>query len=226
MPFGLRNAGQSFQRLMDKVGAGLPFVFIYLDDILIASPDEVSHQRHLQVVFGQLRDHGLILNLSKCVFGQSAVDFLGHRVSEAGAEPLTKHLEAIQAFPQPHSSKDLQSFLGLVNFYRRFVPAAARILLPLTSALKGGKTLRLQWTADMGTAFEAAKAAVCEAAQLAHPDPSAPISLACDASESHVGAVLQQLSPKGWQPLSFYSKIIIIIIIIIIHLFRTDRTTC
>jgi hypothetical protein len=101
---------------MDKVRAGLPFIFIYLDDILIASPDEVSHHQHLQVVFGRLRDHGLILNLSKCVFGQSAVDFLGHRVSEAGAEPLTKHLEAIQSFPQPHNSKDLQSFWDLSTF--------------------------------------------------------------------------------------------------------------
>jgi hypothetical protein len=87
MPFGLRNAGQSFQRLMDTVGAGLSFVFIYLDDIHIASPDEDSHPQHMRTILQRLRQHGLLLNLSKCVFGQSVVDFLGHRVSEQGSEP-------------------------------------------------------------------------------------------------------------------------------------------
>ncbi len=82
------------------------------------------------LIFQRLKEPGLLLNLSKCIFGQSAVDFLEHRVSEAGTEALIKHLEAIQSFPQPQNCKDLQSFLGLVNFYERFIPAAAMILLP------------------------------------------------------------------------------------------------
>jgi hypothetical protein len=139
-----RNAGQSFQRLMNTVGAGLFFVFIYLDDILIASPDEDFHLRHMRTILQRLRQHGLLLNLSKCIFGQSAVDFLDPRVSKQGSEPLTKHLEAIQVFPQPRDTKDLQSFLGLVNFYRQFILAAARILHPLTSALHGGGKTKLE----------------------------------------------------------------------------------
>jgi hypothetical protein len=206
MPFGLRNAGQTFQRLMDMVGAGLSFVFIYLDDVLVASPDEVSHVQHLALVFQRLREFGLQLYIAKCSFGQPHVEFLGHHISEGGAEPLLKHLEAVQAFPRPLDVKGLQGFLGLINFYRRFIPAAARILLPLTSALKGGKKARLDWSQPMEDAFVAAKAALCEAASLAHPDPKAAVSLACDASDTHVGAVLQQWSPQGWQPLSFYSK--------------------
>jgi hypothetical protein len=98
MPCGLRNAGQSFQRLMDTVGAGLSFVFIYLDNILIASPDEESHLQHLCTILQKLRQHGLLVNLSKSICGQSTVNFWGDRVSEQGAEPLTKYLEAIQAF--------------------------------------------------------------------------------------------------------------------------------
>jgi hypothetical protein len=82
---------------MDTVAAGLSFVFIYLDNILITSPDEDSHLQHLRTILRRLRQ----LNLSKCIFSQSAVNFLVHRVSEQGAEPLTKHLEAIQVFPQP-----------------------------------------------------------------------------------------------------------------------------
>jgi hypothetical protein len=117
-----------------------------------------------------------------------------------------KHLEAIQAFRKPQDVKGIQGFLGLVNLYRRFIPAAARILLPLTSALARGKKAKLEWSLQMEAAFEAAKAALCRVMSLAHPDPSAAISLACDASDSHVGAVLQQWSPKGWQPLSFCSK--------------------
>jgi hypothetical protein len=160
----------------------------------------------MRTILQRLRQHGLLLNLSKCVFGQSAVDFLGHRAPEQGAEPLTKHLEAVQVFPQPRDTKDLQSFLGIVNFYRRFIPAAAKILHPLTSALRGGGKTKLEWSPQMQAAFEAAKEAVYRATRLTHPDPDALISLACDASDAHVGAVLQQLTPKGWQPLSFYSK--------------------
>ena len=88
MPFGLTNAGQTFQRLMDRFGAGMDFVFIYLDDILIASPDETSPCRHVHTVLSRLQDFGLILNLSKCRFGLPEVEFLGHRVSAAGVEPM------------------------------------------------------------------------------------------------------------------------------------------
>jgi hypothetical protein len=206
MPFGLRNAGQTFQRLMDMVGAGLTFIFMYLDDVLVASPDEVSHVQHLAQVFQRLREFGLQLNIYKCSFGQPHVEFLGHHISERGAEPLLKHLEAVQAFLRLQDVKDLQGFLGLINFYQWFIPAAAKILLPLTSALKGGKKARLDWSQQMEDAFVAAKAALCEVVSLAQPDLTAAVSLACDASDTHVGAVLQQWSSKGWQLPSFYSK--------------------
>ncbi len=88
MPFGLRNSGQSFQRMMDRVVAGLEGVFCYLDDILVAFSDPESHRRHLRALLARLREFGLVLNLKKCVFGQSAVEFLGHSVSGAGAAPL------------------------------------------------------------------------------------------------------------------------------------------
>jgi hypothetical protein len=192
MPFGLKNTGQSFQRLMDRVGAGLDFVFIYMDDILVASVDEQSHLSQLRQLLERLREFGLVLNLEKCQFGRAEVDFLGHRISAQGAEPLSSHLSAIQEFGKPADIKALQLFLGLVNFYRRFIPGAARILLPLTNALRGGKRAKLLWTADMDTVFQQAKTAVCQATRLCHPDPHASVSLAVEASESHVGAVLQQ----------------------------------
>ncbi len=123
-----------------------------------------------------------------------------------GGGAAVRHLSAIQEFGQPADIKALQSFLGLVNFYRRFIPGAARILLPLTNALRGGKRAKLLWTADMATAFQQAKAAVCQATRLCHPDPQASVSLAVDASESYVGAVLQQAEGTHWRPLAFFSK--------------------
>jgi hypothetical protein len=137
MPFGLRNAGQSFQRFMDEVLSGLDFAFCYLDDILIGSSTPDEHLLHLHLVLQRLQQYGLVLNMEKCEIGRAGIDFLGHHITAAGASPITKHVEVIQSFPQPQDKKQLQSFLGLVNFYRRFIPAAAQILLPLTDALRG-----------------------------------------------------------------------------------------
>merc|ERR1711911_48706 len=205
MPFGLRNAGSTFQRLMDRVLVGLPFIFVYLDDVLIASPDHASHRHHLREVFGRLRENGLTINPKKSVFGQEEVKFLGHRVSASGIRPLPGHVEAVVQFPRPSTRPDLQRFLGLVNFYRRFLRGAAGFLLPLTNALQGpGKSL--DWSPSMEQAFNAAKTSLANAAELEHPQADFPISLMVDASGSHVGAVLQHFRRSSWAPLSFYSK--------------------
>jgi hypothetical protein len=98
MPFGFKNAGQTFRRLMDRVGSDLPYVFIYLDDILVASPDVESHKVHLWTILQRLREFGLVLNIKKCVLGCQSVDFLGHRIMSIGVEPLHKHVEAIQQY--------------------------------------------------------------------------------------------------------------------------------
>ena len=122
MPFGLKNSAQAFQRLMDGVLRGLPAVFVYLDDILIASPDLESHKRHLREVFKRLQDGGLAVNLKKCVLGQSEVTFLGHRISDAGVVPLPQKVEAIQKMPRPETKVNLQRFLGCINYYHLSFP--------------------------------------------------------------------------------------------------------
>jgi hypothetical protein len=139
MPFGLRNAGSSFQRMMDRVLVGLPFACCYLDDLRIASPDLESHQLHLRAVFERLRLFGLVINLEKCVFSVDSFEFLGHIVSAQGARPITSYVEAVERRPPPTTIKELQVFLGLVNFYRRFLPGVAVTLRPLTDALRGSR---------------------------------------------------------------------------------------
>ena len=209
MPFGLKNAGMTFQRFMDRLLAGLPFVLIYLDDILIFSPDRSSHTDHLRQVLQILKDAGLVLNRAKCEFFRSTVEFLGLRVAAGGVSPLPDQISAVRNFPQPSTVKELQAFLGAVNFYRRFIPAAARILLPLTAELKGGRkgSDSLQWTSPMLAAFADIKTALLKTASLAFPVDTAELSLATDASATHVGAVLQQRSSPtaDWQPLGFFS---------------------
>jgi hypothetical protein len=210
LPLGLRNAGSTFQRLMDRVLSGLPWCFWYLDDIIAASSSQDEHRLHLRQLFERLRQFGLVINAEKCQFGVTKVEFLGHEVTAKGARPLQSHVEALQRHPPPTNVKQLQGFLGLVNFYRWFVKGAARLLKPLTDALKGGKSGKdaMEHSPAFLAAVEAAKRAVAEAALLAHPVDGAEICLMVDASDVHVGASLQQrTSPSGpWQPLGFFSK--------------------
>jgi hypothetical protein len=199
------NAAQTFQRLMDRLFHNLPFVFTYLDDHLIASHTLEEHMEHLSQFFQVLQDNGLTISPEKCTFAASQVKFLGHMVSETGITPLPKHVAAIQEFPSPSTVKQLQQFLGMINFYRRFLPKIAATLRPLTDLLRGNPK-SLDWSAAAAEAFSAAKAALVAAVPLSHPAPGATLSLAVDASDSHVGGVLQQLENRAWRPLAFFSQ--------------------
>ena len=206
MPFGLRNAGQTFQRMMDNVLGGLECAFVYLDDVLVASSNHQEHTAHLKEVLSRLQRHGLVLNAEKCQLGVSELDYLGHHVTASGIQPIADRVATIKKFPQPKTVGQLQTYLGMVNFYRRFLPAAARVLKPLTDALKGGQKGTLDWTVEMGNAFQHSKQALYNAVELGHPDPKAELFLAVDASETHVGAVLQQTTRgEGTRPLAFFS---------------------
>jgi hypothetical protein len=189
MTFGLRNAGNTFQRLMDHILAGLDFVFVYLDDVIIGRRSMSEHLQHVRILFQRLQAAGLVINHEKCVFGVPEVDFLGHHVSAAGVSPIASRVTAINDHPRPTTVKELQGFLGVINFYRRLIPAAAHILKPLTDQLKGGPkpAASIPWTEAMQAAFAAAKAALASCVKLIHPLPGAEISLLVDASADHKG---------------------------------------
>ena len=208
MPFGLRNAAQTFQRFIDHVIRGLDFVYAYIDDLLIASTTLDEHEKHLRTLFTRLQEFGVIINPAKCVFGVDNLSFLGHHVDAHGITPLPEKVEAVRNFPQPTSYKRLRSFLGLVNFYRRFVPQCADILAPLTNLLKHqtkGSRKPLVWTSESTQAFHDIKEALSRVTMLAHPGTDAPLSIMTDASDVAVGGVLQQLVGDSWQPIAFYS---------------------
>ena len=193
---------------MDTILRGLPHTFCYIDDILVASSTEEEHIADLRAVFTRMQQHELVIHPDKCTFGAKTLEFLGHTVSEHGIQPSPSKVEAIAAFPRPDTVKSLQQFLGMVNFYHRFIPRAAQVLQPLYESLKrtGTNNSLLNWTPEMNEAFKDGKTLLCKATLLVHPDMAAPIALTVDASNVATGAVLEQQVNGFWQPLAFFSR--------------------
>lgn len=209
MSFGLRNAAQTFQRFMDEILRGLDFCFPFIDDVLIASVDEVQHMEHLRIVFQRFNEHGILLNANKCVFAVQEIEFLGYLVSADGIKPIEERVLAIKNFSRPKTIKDLRRFLGALNFYRRFIPGAAKVQAPLHGLLSGPavkSNTEIEWTPALIQAFENCKASIADATLLAHPNSSAPLAIVTDASDTSIGSVLQQQVQGHWQPLGFFSR--------------------
>lgn len=208
MTFGLRNAGQTFQRFVDEMVRGLDFTYAYLDDFLVFSKTEAEHEVHLQQLFSRMKEYGILINTSKCVFGVNEVTFLGYQISEFGTKPLKSKVQAINDFPPPKTVKELRRFLGMLNFYRRFLPNAAKIQAPLNALLTGSVKAShpIVLSGDTLVAFNQCKESLSNAALLAHPDCEAKLALVTDASDLAMGAVLQQFKEKSWQPLAFFSR--------------------
>ena len=138
MTFGLCNAAQTFQRLINEVFRGVDFVFPYIDDIFIASTTLSQHRHDLRVVFERLRENSLAINLSKCEFGKSELKFFGHIVNADGIRPLPEKIDAIKNFPLPKTAQELKRFIGMINFYRKFLPHATSY----QAILQGAPTAR------------------------------------------------------------------------------------
>ncbi|XP_064463435.1 uncharacterized protein LOC135374389 [Ornithodoros turicata] len=196
------------KRFIDNIIRGLPFVYAYMDDLLVASRSPAEHEHHLRALFTRLQQSGIIINAAKSEFGVGELDFLGHHVNSQGIMPLPSRVAAIQDFPQPVSVTKLRQFLGPVNFYRRFVPSCAAKLSPLEALLctKRSKHSVLVWTPEAAAAFQAIKQAIVSSSLLFHPQHDAPTSIMVDASSTAVGAVLQQRISGAWRPLAFFSR--------------------
>ena len=120
MPFGLKNAAQAFQRLMDETLEGLDGILVYLDDILVASHSKQEHLILFRLIFERLQHSRLAINLAKCEFGKPELNFLGHKITKHGVSPLPEKVEPINRFKRPNTVKGLQEFIGMATFYHRF----------------------------------------------------------------------------------------------------------
>lgn len=209
MPFGLRNAAQTFQRIMNSILSGLDFCFCYLDDILIASYNENEHINHLHTVFNRLKQFGLTINVSKCLFGKDEISFLGYLVNKEGIKPTTEKVKAIIDYKKPKTIHELRRFLGIINFYRRCLKNAASHQAILTDYLKDSKKKDKRlvvWTSKAEKAFKFCKDELLRITTLTHPAPSVPLILTCDASDIAVGASLEQVIDNVNKPIAFFSK--------------------
>ena len=136
MPFGLANAPAQFTLLMNSVLKGLPFVVVFMDDILVFSKTVSEHHDHVREVLNRLRQHKLYASPKKCEFYRESVEYLGHVITPEGVTVLPSKVNAVQGWPPPTDLKTLRQFLGLTGFYRHFVPQYGTIAAPLTDLLQ------------------------------------------------------------------------------------------
>lgn len=194
MPFGLKNAPATFQRMMNNVlreELSRNVCLVYLDDIIVYSKTKQEHINKLQQVFEALRKASLKVNVNKCVFMAEEIEFLGHILTKDGLKPNEKKIEAIQKFPIPKTVKEVRAFLGLVGYYRKFVPNLSKIIKPLTDALKKNSTIDIHNKAYLD-AIQTCKHLLTNAPILAFPDFNKTFIVTTDASDKALGAVLSQ----------------------------------
>ena len=205
LPFGVASAPAMFQKLMDVVLQGIPGVICYIDDILVSGKDEHSHLKTLETVFKRLMEHGFQLKQEKCEFLMPSVEYLGHQITQDGIRAVPNKVAAIANAPAPTNLQELRSFLGLLNYYGKFIPNLATILHPMNALLQADR--KWEWSQECKEAFQLAKDKLTSAEVLTHYNPALPINLAADASAYGVGAVISHVFPDGSErPIAFASR--------------------
>ncbi len=203
--FGITTAPALWQNAMERVLQGLPGVKLYLDDILVTGRSEEEHLSNLDKVLTRLREAGLKLKEEKCNFSKESVEYLGCRIDSQGLHKSESKMADLMSMPRPTDVRTLRSFLGLMNYYRKYVRNIADILVPLTKLLE--KNSQFVWNRETEQAFVRAKQTLADSGVLVHFDPSLPITVACDASPVGVGAVLSHIMPNGEEmPIQFASR--------------------
>ncbi|KAG9510097.1 Retrovirus-related Pol polyprotein, partial [Fragariocoptes setiger] len=208
MPFGLRNAGATFQALMDAVLGGLKGsqVLVYLDDVIIATGSWDEHLVAIEDVLLRFRQAELKLKPSKCLFGHSGLKFLGHFVDERGVHADPSKTDAIRKLSATRDVSGIRRFLGMAGYYRRFIANFATIAQPLSDLTK--KDSNFMWGSQQQAAFDALKEKLISAPILAHFRNEAELQIKTDASLIGLGAVLLQKEKDGWHPIAYASRCI------------------
>ncbi|XP_073510888.1 uncharacterized protein [Phyllobates terribilis] len=209
MPFGLCNAPAVFQELVNDIFRDLLYscVVVYLDDILVFSPDLQTHRRDVRQVLLRLRQNHLFAKYEKCLFEQTSLPFLGYIISQTGLRMDPEKLSAIEKWPRPEGLKAIQRFLGFANYYRLFIPHFSSRTAPISALTRKGTNPK-EWPPEAEEAFLSLKQAFSSAPVLHRPDGNKQFFLEVDASSSGAGAVLTQKSSSGRMvTCGFFSKL-------------------
>jgi len=208
MPMGACNSPATFQSLMNDIFHDCidEFLVVYIDDLLVFSKDEESHYRHLETVLKKLKEHELYVSPKKCEFFKEEMDFLGLLIGKNGIKVNPKKVEVLRTWPKPSSITDLRSFIGLLQFFRRFIPKFGEIAAPLTDLTKKDQGIH-KWNERCTEAFERLKTSITEAPILVSPDWEKPFRGHVDASQTAIGGTLTQLDENGRdRVIAFFSK--------------------
>ena len=207
MPFGLRNAPAVFQRMMDQVlSRDRDVSAVYIDDIAIFSTNWSDHCKDISKILGRLKEAGLTANLSKCAWGQTHCEFLGHLVGEGMVSPADLKVQAVRQFAQPKTKKNVRQFLGLAGYYRRFVPEYASHSFHMTEATRKSAPEVVAWNSALHGEFMYLKDAICSVPSLTLPVVGDVFLLQTDASGIGIGAVLSVLRDGDEFPVAYYSR--------------------
>ena len=205
LPFGIAAAPAIFQQAMEKILQGIPKVICYLDDVLITEQNDEEHLKTLETVFCRLEEHGVRLKKTKCEFLKTRVEYLGYCIDAEGLHKSLTKVKAVVNAPRPRNQQQLRSFLGLVNYYGKFISSLSTITHPLNQLLCQKR--QWKWSKECETAFQRLKEQLSSDQVLAHYDSALPIRLACDASQYGVGAVISHVMPDGTErPIAYGSR--------------------
>ena len=190
---------------MENLLNGIPRVIVYLDDILVSGVSKEDHLHNLQLVFERLHSAGLFLKKDKCKFCVDSISYLGHKIDCEGLHPLPDKIDGITKASTPKSVTELKAFLGLMNYYAKFIPNLATVLSPLYQLLS--ESVPWSWTAERDAAFKKAKSLLTSDCVLVHYNPEKDLVISCDASSYGLGAVLSHKFPDGSErPIAFSSR--------------------
>uniref|UniRef100_A0AAV2K5K2 Gypsy retrotransposon integrase-like protein 1 n=1 Tax=Knipowitschia caucasica TaxID=637954 RepID=A0AAV2K5K2_KNICA len=205
LPFGVSSSPAIFQRMMEGLLSRIPNVAVYLDDILLTGRSDHEHLETLNEVLRRLQEAGLRLKRNKCAFLEREAEFLGHKVDSAGLHPPPNKVKAVGQAPAPKNVTELKSYLGLLNYYNRFLPNLSTLLAPLHKLLR--KDTPWCWKEEQERAFGESKKLLQSSKVLVHYDSQKDLLLACDASPYGVGAVLSHRMSDGQErPIGFMSR--------------------
>ncbi|XP_061724707.1 uncharacterized protein K02A2.6-like [Cydia pomonella] len=203
--YGLSSSPGIFQRIMCNLLKGIPNVEIFLDDVIIGGKTKQEHLAALEAVFSRLHKAGLKLKSSKCVFLVDEVQYLGYIISKDGIKTDPAKVQAVLRVPRPSNVTELRSFLGIINFYGKFIKNMSVKLVPLYELLK--KEKQWFWSSECERSFKEIKAILASAEVLAHYDPKKQLFVTCDASSRGVAGVLTQPGPDGRErPVAYASR--------------------